>query len=92
MADATDEHLSLVRIADCENFDVITLQAGITKSLARIFNHPTKPGIYHEIFPIPDLPFNLHPRFVDSIRYLFTEGHVWKLHGTYTAMTLHLGH
>ena len=28
------------------------------------------------------------PRFIETIEYLFTEGHVWNLHGTYSAMTL----
>ncbi len=30
-------------------------------------------------------------RFLDTIDFLFTQGNVWKLHGTYACMTLHLG-
>ena len=31
MADALDEHLALIRIADAEGFDILNLQAGLDR-------------------------------------------------------------
>lgn len=36
LADAFDEHLALLRIADEENFDIIQLQAGLSKFLVKM--------------------------------------------------------
>jgi hypothetical protein len=36
MADALDEHLALIRIADAEGFDILNLQAGLDRPFGSI--------------------------------------------------------
>lgn len=40
---------------------------------------------------VPRDTMKLLCRFLDTIDFLFTQGNVWNLHGTYACMTLRLG-
>ena len=59
LADALDEHLALVRIADDESFDLVQLQSGMRRSLV-LFNLPLK-LLNFNIGPIQGSIPSIHP-------------------------------
>ena len=82
LADAHDEHMLLVRMADKDKVDKCELQQELFRHL----------GTAGKEFELRQVIVTCFLRFVSRVTFLFTKGKLWQTKGTYGHFLLQLSH